>query len=64
MKTPRYEIRKAKNKQFYFVLIAADNKVIATGETYKTKLGAAKATRRIKEIFEEYGNLVLVDKTK
>lgn len=47
---PRFEIHKSKNKQFYFLLIAKNNKVIATGETYKTKAGCLNSINRIVDI--------------
>lgn len=33
----RFEIKKAADNQFYFVLVAPNNEVIAQSEMYKTK---------------------------
>jgi hypothetical protein len=33
----RFEIKKSKDNQYYFVLIAPNNEIIATSEMYKTE---------------------------
>ena len=37
IRTMKFEILKAKNKQFYFVLKAKNGEIVATSETYKSK---------------------------
>ena len=37
IRTMKFEILKAKNKQFYFVLKARNGEIVATSETYKSK---------------------------
>lgn len=43
----KFIIHRARNKQFYFTLVAANNKIIATGETYKRKGSLLNALSRI-----------------
>lgn len=45
-----YEIRMAQNDQAYFVLKAANGKVIATGETYVSTSNAERAVESISEL--------------
>ena len=42
-------VKKSSNKQWYFVLKAANNKVILTSETYKNKADAYNGIKSIKE---------------
>lgn len=37
IKRMKFEILKAKNKQFYFVLKSKNGEIVATSETYKSK---------------------------
>ena len=39
MSKARFEIKKSRDKQFYFVLVAPNNEVIGTSETYKQRGG-------------------------
>ena len=57
----KFEIKKAKNGQFYFVLKAKNNKAIATGEMYKRKASVINVIHAI-EIAIKYGYKV-IDKT-
>ena len=43
-----FEIKQAKNKQFYFNLKAANGEVILTSETYKTRGGAKNGIESVK----------------
>jgi len=45
----KFEIKKAKDGQFYFVLKANNHKVIATGEMYKRKASVTKAILSIEK---------------
>ena len=40
-----FEIRKSKDNQYYFILIAANNQIIATSETYTSKQNCKKGIR-------------------
>jgi hypothetical protein len=42
-----FEIKKAKDEQFYFVINSGNHEVIATSETYTTKQSAQKGIRAI-----------------
>jgi len=42
-------IRKAANGQFYFNLTAENNKVILTGETYRSKAGALNGIQSVRQ---------------
>ena len=44
----RFEIKKAANGQFYFVLIAPNNEVIAKSEMYTTKDACRKGIESVK----------------
>ncbi len=48
IKFPKFEILRAKNKQFYFVLKSTNGEVLCTSETYKSKQSCKKAIRAIK----------------
>lgn len=43
MENGRLELRKAANKQWYFVMIATNGKVMGMSETYVTKFNAKRA---------------------
>jgi uncharacterized protein YegP (UPF0339 family) len=45
----RFEIKPSKDGQFYFVLVAPNNEVIATSETYTTKDNCKKGIKAVKE---------------
>ena len=45
----KFEIKKSKNGQFYFNLLARNNKVVATSEMYTRKENALKTARLIAE---------------
>ena len=45
----KFEIRKASNGQYYFVLKARNGEIIATSETYKTKEACKKGIRSVKK---------------
>lgn len=44
----KFEIRKARDKKFYFILKARNGEVIATSETYETKQSCKKGIRSVK----------------
>ena len=45
----KYELKKAKNGQFFFNLKAANGEVILTSETYKQKDGAGQGIESVKK---------------
>lgn len=45
----KFEIKRAMNEQFFFVLKAANGEVIATSELYKTKQSAQKGINAVKK---------------
>lgn len=45
----RFEIKSSADDQFYFVLIAPNNEVIATSETYTTKDNCKKGIEAVKK---------------
>jgi len=67
-KQPKFEIHRARNKEYFFLLKSKNGKVIATGETYKSKQSVNKAISAIFDIF--YDEIVdgviaeTIDKTK
>jgi uncharacterized protein YegP (UPF0339 family) len=44
----KFEIRRAVNRQFYFVLKARNGEIIATSETYKSKQSCKKGIRSVR----------------
>ena len=52
----RFEIKKSKNNQFYFNVVARNHEVIATSEMYTRKENALKTARLIAE--EAYQGIV------
>ena len=52
----KFEIKKSKNGQFYFNLLARNNKVVATSEMYTRKENALKTARLIAE--ETYSGII------
>jgi uncharacterized protein YegP (UPF0339 family) len=60
----RYEVRRAKDGQFYFTLQAANNEPILTSETYKRKASALHGIGSVMENADEGENYErLMDKT-
>ena len=49
LKFGKFEIRRAVNEQFFFVLKAANGETIATSELYKTKQAALKGISAVKK---------------
>jgi len=45
----RFEIKKSKDDQFYFVLVAPNNEVIATSEMYTTKAMCKEGVEAVKK---------------
>jgi len=45
----KFEIRPSADDQFYFVLIAPNNEIIATSEMYKTKDGCKNGIDAVKK---------------
>lgn len=45
----RFEIKSSKDGQFYFVLVAPNNEVIATSEMYTTKDNCKNGIKAVKE---------------
>lgn len=56
----RFEIKKSTDGQFYFVLVAPNNEVIAKSEMYKSKDGCENGIRAVKEYAP---TALIVDKT-
>ncbi len=56
----RFEIKKSTDGQFYFVLVAPNNEVIAKSEMYKSKDGCENGIRAVKEYTP---TAFIVDKT-
>ena len=52
----RFEIKKSKDEQFYFNLLARNNKIVATSEMYTRKENALKTARLIAE--ETYQGII------
>lgn len=46
---PYFEIRRAKNNAYYFVLIAANSEIIANSEMYTTKQSAKNGIESIRK---------------
>ena len=44
-----YEIKRAKNKQFYFNLKAANGEIVLTSEMYKSRTGAANGIDSVRK---------------
>lgn len=44
-----FEIKRAKNKQFYFNLKAANGEIILTSETYKSRTGAKNGIASVRK---------------
>lgn len=67
MKHPRIEIKRARNKEFYGVIIASNGKMLwKTSETYKRRAGVLKAIGRTADIVgcECIYNIEIIDTTK
>lgn len=65
--TPLYQIRRAKNDEFYFVLIAPNNEIILTAsETYKSKQWCEAwitSVRINSQVEARYKKMIAKDKT-
>jgi len=48
----KFEIRPSADGQFYFVLIAPNNEIIATSEMYKTKDGCKKGIDAVRNMLQ------------
>jgi uncharacterized protein YegP (UPF0339 family) len=46
---PKFEIRLSRNKKYYFVLIAANGKIILQSELYEKKQGAITGIDSVKQ---------------
>lgn len=53
---PKFELHRASDRQWYFVLKAANGKVVATSETYTTRAGAMNGIVAVRDA-AEYGNI-------
>ncbi|MCA1671850.1 MAG: YegP family protein [Actinobacteria bacterium] len=56
----RFIVRKASNAQYYFNIVAGNNEVVATSETYHQK---ASALSTIQSIKSSAGGAEVVDQT-
>ena len=56
----RFEIRKSTDDQFYFVLVAPNNEVIATSETYTSKQNCQNG---VDSVVKNAGTAEIVDQT-
>jgi uncharacterized protein YegP (UPF0339 family) len=45
----RYELKKSKNGQFHFSLLAANGQIILSSEMYEAKVGAVKGIESVKK---------------
>ena len=45
----KYKIKKSKDNQYYFTVVADNGRVLVTSETYKQKQSAEKAIEAIKK---------------
>ena len=43
----KLKLKRARNKQWYFVIVARNGKIIATSETYKRKSSAEKTMSKL-----------------
>lgn len=66
MIVPRFEIRRSRiSREWYFVLIAKNGKIVAHGEHYRTRAGCRKGIRAVTEAVGGYSaELVVVDTTE
>lgn len=56
----KFHIKRSKDKQFYFVLIARNGQVVLTSETYTRKAACRKSiTSLVKQIWKS----IIVDET-
>ena len=51
---PKYELKQAKNGDYYFNLTAKNGQVIATSEMYKSKAAAENGIASVRENFPQY----------
>jgi uncharacterized protein YegP (UPF0339 family) len=58
----KIKINQAKNKQFYFIVIAKNNKTLLTSETYTTKRNCLKTATS--PAFRAFGITKIIDDTK
>lgn len=58
---PRIVIKGSKNKQKYVVVKAANNKILANTETYKTNQGVNNVVKALKKVIK---NAKVIDETK
>jgi len=49
IKTATFDIKRSKDDQFYFVLVAPNGETIASSELYTTKLNAKAGINAVKE---------------
>ena len=63
----RIEIKRSKDRQYYFIVLQANNKIIATSETYKQKLSCQRGIRSLQSFFIRallQEPFTVIDKTK
>ncbi|WP_288867897.1 YegP family protein [uncultured Parvimonas sp.] len=53
-----FVIRKSSNDQYYFVIKAENNEVVATSETYYSKYSAKKTIESIKNNINENSSVI------
>lgn len=59
----RIEIRRGRTGFYRFVVIAKNNEIIATSETYTRKSNCVKGLLALYDALADYENIGLVDKT-
>lgn len=57
----KIKIKKAKNKELYFVLKANNNRILMTSETYKTMQGCQKGIKAVIKAMEPIVSELVVE---
>ncbi|MGR3218487.1 MAG: YegP family protein [Candidatus Anammoxibacter sp.] len=63
MKQAQFEVKKAHNGQFHFILRAKNGKVVLQSEMYDSKQAASRGVHSIVKIVQK-GEFKIVDKVK
>lgn len=60
----KFKIKKAKNKEFYFILVARNGQTIVTSETYKRKSACLKIMGKLWLTLWKTDQTDYIDETK
>jgi len=60
----RIVIKKSTDKQYYFTVVAANNKVLVTSETYTTKAVCLKGINALIKFFDSTRDFEIIDQTQ